>query len=114
MADYITSTSTPSLHSSPNRKRTRESLTTRSSGYLSSCKTVATATSNVEVMESSESDVQISSSITQPRSSVNSISNGFSSIKTKNSISNGIATSSNGTPALPINVSTIVHLYCIM
>lgn len=106
MADYITSTSTSSLHSSPNRKRTRESLTTRSSGCVSSCKTAATAASNIEVMESLESDVPISSSITQSRSSIHKVSNGFPSIKAKKSASNGTSNTSNSLPAqLPISVS---------
>lgn len=110
MAEYITSTSTStsSLHSSPNRKRTRESLTTRSSSYLPSCKSAATASSNVEVMELLESDVPISSSITQPRSSIHSVNNGFSSMKAKKNISNSSITSSNCSPTQsPISVSIL-------
>lgn len=111
MADYITSTSTSSLHSSPTRKRTRESHTTRSSSYLSTCKTAATVTSNVEVMESCESEVPSSlPSITQPRSSIHSIQNGLSSLKSKNNnntAENGLASSSHGILIQPpIAVST--------
>lgn len=114
MADYITSTAS-SLHSSPSRKRTRESLTTRSSNHLSSCKTAVTATSNVEVMESSESETPVlSPSITQPRSSIHSVYNGLSSIKSKADTSNGSINPLNdtATPAeapAPIVVSKFFH-----
>lgn len=80
MADYKKLKASSSLHSSPNRKRTREILTTRPSPYLLSCKTAATTTSNVEVMESLQSETPIlSPSITQPRSSIQSVQNGCSS-----------------------------------
>lgn len=106
MADYISSTSTSSLHSSPSRKRIRESLPARSSSsYLSSCETAATVTSNVEVMESTEQQTP-KLTITQPRSSIHSFQNGISTIKSKVNTSNGNADSSNGTPPQsPINVS---------
>lgn len=112
MADYITSTSTSSLHSSPSRKRTRESHTTRSSSHLSSCKAAATVTSNVEVMESIEPEVPITLPITQPRSSIHSIQNGLSSIQSKNNTPNGVAAVSNGILIPPpITVSIFFSCY---
>lgn len=117
MADYITPTSTSSLHSSPSRKRTRESHTTRSStSYLSSCKTAATVTSNVEVMESlCETDVANSlPTITQPRSSIHSIQNGLSSIESKSSnniVSNGITNSANGVLIQPPITVSIYYIF---
>lgn len=102
MADFITSTSTSSLHSSPSRKRTRESHTSRSSSYLSTCKTAVAATSNVEVMDTTELEIPIlASSITQPRSSIHSVQNGLSSIKSKTSNTNDTASSSNDTSIQP-------------
>lgn len=81
MADYLTTTTTSTLHLSPNRKRTRE---TRSSNYLASCKTAAlveTATpSSIEVMDTTPG--LLPSSVTQPRSSIHSVQNGLTSIKT--------------------------------
>lgn len=82
MADYLTTTPQSTLHLSPNRKRTRD---TRSANYLSaSCKTVAVGASNgssIEVMETTPAIV-LPATITQPRSSIHSIQNGLSSVKT--------------------------------
>lgn len=109
MADYITPT-TSSLHTSPNRKRARESLTTRSSTYLSSCITAVAATPNIEEMESSETKSFNSSlSITQPRSSIHSVHNGLSSIKSQADTSNDSINLSAIAPS-PIIVSKI--FYC--
>lgn len=81
MADYLTSTTTSTSHLSPNRKRTRES---RSSNHLTSSKSaavVATATpSSIEVMDTTSGILP--SSVTQPRSSIHSVQNGLTSIKT--------------------------------
>lgn len=107
MADYITSTTSSSIHSSPNRKRARDSLATRSSSYLSSCKAAVTATSNVEVMESLE--LQTPTSITQPRSSIHSIQNGLTSIKTKSATTNGVANTNGIQTPPPIIVSYFFH-----
>lgn len=81
MAEYITSTSSSSLHLSPNRKRTRESHPTRSSNGSSPCKTTANVSSNIEVTESPEITNPTLPSITQPRSSIHSVQNGLSSVK---------------------------------
>lgn len=81
MADYLATTTTSTLHLSPNRKRTRE---TRSSNHSTSCKSatvVATATpSSIEVMDTTPG--VLPSSVTQPRSSIHSIQNGLTSIET--------------------------------
>lgn len=110
MADYITSTSA-SLHSSPSRKRTRESLTTRTSSNLSPCKTVAsTDTTNIELMDSSTSEIttQLPCS-TQPQIAINSVRiDPFSEIRNEGS-SNGIAESSSGMQSqTPITVSIVL------
>lgn len=106
MADYITpttATTTSSLHLSPNRKRTRE--TTRSANYLpSSCKAaaVATSTSSIEVMETAP----IVPTVTQPRSSIHSVQNGLSSIKTTKAEPESTTTTVPASPA-PVIVPVI-------
>lgn len=95
MADYIAPAANSSLHLSPNRKRTRE---TRSSNYLSSCKSAAIAgvnSSSIEVMENVP--IALSTSVTQPRSSIHSIHNGLSSIKPKTDEIPESTVQSNGT-----------------
>lgn len=76
MADFITQSSMASLHS-PNRKRTREASLLRSSNYY--CKSVASTTSSIEVMETNP--FTSISSVTQPRSSIHSIQNKVPSMK---------------------------------
>lgn len=112
MADYITSTSA-SLHSSPSRKRTRESHTTRSSSNSSSShKTAASVTSNSEVMDSSTSEITASlPSSTQPQDYINSVKNDHTAESSSDTTSNGIEGSLNGElkPA-PIAVSIIIFI----
>lgn len=105
MADYITPT-TSSLHTSPNRKRARE---VRSSTYSSSCKTAVAATPNIGEMESTETkSFNSSSSITQPRSSIHSVHNGLSSIKSQPDTSNDSINLATTAPS-PIIVSKFSH-----
>lgn len=106
MADYITSTSA-SLHSSPSRKRTRESHAARSSSNSSSYKTAASVTSNSEIMDSSTSEITASlPSSTQSQDFVHSVQNDHNSEKSNATSSNGIAGLSNGQPKeSPITVS---------
>lgn len=96
MADFITSTSA-SLHSSPSRKRTRESHTTRTSSNSSPYKSVASVTTNVEVMDSSTSETtdRLPCS-TQPQIAINSVRIDPPSEIANEASSNGIAESSNG------------------
>lgn len=109
MADYITSTSA-SLHSSPSRKRTRESHTTRSSSNSSSHKTATSVTSNLEAMDSSTSEITASlPSSTQPQGHIFSDQNDPSSVTSNDTISNGIAGSSSGIQnQAPITVNIII------
>lgn len=111
MADYIaTSTSTSSLHLSPNRKRTRESHSTRSSNSQSSFINPTDITSIIEVVEAPETPSTTLPSITQPRSSkINSVQNGFSSVK-YNMESDGNDISSNSVQ-MPIIVSSLKLIY---
>lgn len=105
MADYITSTSA-SLHSSPTRKRTRESHTTRSTSNSSSYKTATSVSSNLGVMDSSTSEITASSlpSSTQPQVH-NHTDHNDSSVT-----SNGIAGVQN---QAPITVSNYTFSYLV-
>lgn len=98
MADYITSTSA-SLHSSPSRKRTRESHTTRTSNNSSPYKTVAaSATTNLEVMDSSTSETTTRLPCsTQPQIAINSVRIDHSLELSNEAASNGIAGSTSPT-----------------
>lgn len=113
MADYITSTSA-SLHSSPSRKRTRESLAARSSSNLSSSKTAVTITTNSEIMDSSTSEnaAPLPSS-TQSQDFIHSVKNDHTTEVSKATSSNGIAGSLNGQPKqAPITVNiTLFYFY---
>lgn len=95
MADYIKPTSTSSLHSSPSRKRTRDPSR---SGYLASCKSAATVTSNVEVMEP---DAAFQAPAISPRSAIHTVHNGLSSTKSKASTPNGTNGVTRRTPSPP-------------
>lgn len=90
MADLISSTPQPSLHtSSPSRKRTRDG--TRSSNFVStSCKTAATTgTSSLEIMETGTIPIILPPTITKPRSSIHSSSKTLSTITHTNGNTNG-------------------------
>lgn len=113
MADYITSTSAP-LHSSPSRKRTRESHAARSSSNLSSYKTASSITTNSEVMDSSTSEITASlPSSTQSQDFIHSVQNDHTSETSNATSSNGIAESLNGQPKqAPITVNiTLFYFY---
>lgn len=116
MADYITSTSA-SQHSSPSRKRTRESHTTRSSSNSSSHKIAASATSNSEVMDSSSSEITASlPSSTQPQDNhIHSVQNDHTSEASNEASTNGIAGSLNGLPKqAPITVNIILLHFFVL
>lgn len=109
MADYITSTST-SIQSSPSRKRTRETHTNRST-----CKTPVTISSNVEGMESSNSETSDTlSSFTQPRSSIHSVQIGISSLNSNSISSNGFVNSSNTTTTTQAPISVSIFFFTIL
>lgn len=109
MADYVaTSTSTSSLHLSPNRKRTREPHSARSSNSQSSFINPTDIISNIELVGTPETPSTTLPSITQPRTSIH-VQNGFSSVK-YNMESDGNDVSSNNVQ-IPIIVSSLKLIY---